>query len=68
MTDMLPTGTHVVQAVCPRCGQLEAIAVGLSSVLAVPTDDRPSLRVKLKGKPIDHDCRQQRLPETAGDG
>lgn len=58
MTDTIPVGTHWVEAPCPRCGALEVIGVHLASVLTTPQDEIPSLRVRAKAKPVDHDCRQ----------
>lgn len=66
MTDpkTLSTGNYLVEAPCPRCGVLEEILVRLSSVLTTPEDDTGSLRVKIKGKPRDHDCKQGRLVDV----
>lgn len=59
----LSTGVYVVEAPCPRCGVIEEILVSLRSVLTTPEDDPGSLRVKLKGKARDHDCKQGRLTD-----
>jgi hypothetical protein len=59
----LPTGNYVVEAPCPRCGVIEEILVGIRSVLTTPEDDIGSLRVKIKGRARERDCRQQRLTE-----
>lgn len=52
----VPAGLVGVEVPCPACGVLEFIAVRLSGVLTTPDDDTPSLRVKCKGKPLDHEC------------
>lgn len=57
----IPTGLHWVDAPCPRCGAIETVAVKLSSLLQVPDEDQASIRVRLKAKPVDHDCGQRRL-------
>lgn len=57
----LETGVYLVEATCPRCGAIEEILVSLRSVLTTPEDDTGSLRVRLKGKARDHDCKQTRL-------
>ena len=54
----LATGTYLVEAPCPRCGVIEEILVSLRSVLTQPEDDTGSIRVRLKGKARDHDCKQ----------
>lgn len=66
----LSTGVYLVEAPCPRCGVIEEILVALRSVLTQPEDDTGSIRVKIKGKARDHDCKQQRLASVtvAGDG
>lgn len=53
----LRMGFHVVDAPCPRCGLLVEAYVWLSTVLTSPQDDVPTLRVKSKSKPVEHDCR-----------
>lgn len=60
-TKTIPTGVYLVEARCPRCGAIEEILVGISSVLTTPEHDTASLRVRLKGKARDHDCKQTRL-------
>lgn len=62
---VIPTGTYLVEAACPRCGAIEEILVAIRSVLSIPEDDTGSLRVRLRGKARDHDCKQQRLTESA---
>lgn len=59
----IPTGTYLIEAPCPRCGVIEEILVSLQSVLTTPEHDTGSLRVRLKGKGRDHDCRQLRIVE-----
>lgn len=59
----LPTGVYLVEAACPRCGAIEEILVAIRSVLTTPEDDTGSLRVRLRGKARDHDCRQLRLSQ-----
>lgn len=63
MSDLknIPTGTYIVEARCPRCNAIEEILVSIRSVLTTPEDDAGSLRVRLRGKARDHDCRQARL-------
>lgn len=57
----IETGTYIVEAHCPRCNAIEEILVGISSVLTTPEHETGSLRVKLKGKARDHDCKQARI-------
>lgn len=57
----ISTGLHWVDAPCPRCGELETIAIVLTSVLTTPQDDSPSLKVRAKSKGLDHDCTQTRI-------
>lgn len=61
MSEAIPTGLHWVDAPCPRCGQIETVAIVLSSVLTSPENETPSLRVRAKGKAADHDCKQTRM-------
>lgn len=61
----LSTGVYLVDAPCPRCGVIEEILIALRSVLTQPEDDTGSLRVKVRGKARDHDCKQARLTEVA---
>lgn len=66
----IPTGVYLVEAPCPRCGVIEEILVSLRSVLTQPEDDTGSIRVKLRGKARDHDCKQARfsiLPSREGE-
>lgn len=65
MTDTLSTGTYYVDAPCPRCGAIEAILVQISSVLTTPETEGGTLRVKIKGKPREHDCQQGRITVDA---
>lgn len=65
-TQSIPTGVYAIEAPCPRCGQIELVLAGISSTLTTPQDGIPSLRVKLKGKAVDHDCQQTRI--TGGGG
>lgn len=60
-TKTLSTGVYLVEAPCPRCGVIEEILVSLRSVLTQPEDDTGSIRVRLRGKARDHDCKQARL-------
>jgi hypothetical protein len=60
-TPTLPTGLHWVDAVCPRCGQHELVAVDLRAVLQVPEGDLPSVRIRARSKPVDHACHQVSL-------
>lgn len=46
-----------VEVPCPSCGVLELIAVNLVGVLTVPDGDTPTLRIKAKSRPLDHDCQ-----------
>lgn len=63
MTDpkTLSTGVYLVEAPCPRCGVIEEILIALRSVLTQPEDDTGSIRVRIKGKARDHDCKQARM-------
>lgn len=60
------TGTYIVEAPCPECGQIVSVLARLSSVLTVPQDDGPTLRLKLKGEAVPHSChvRQVTLEEA----
>lgn len=64
----IQTGTYVVEAHCPRCGAIEEILCSIRSVLTTPEDDSGSLKVQLKGKARDHDCRQSRMVVDATTG
>ena len=59
---------YLIEAACPRCGAIEEILVGLRAVLTTPEDDMGSLRIRLKGKPRDHDCKQDRITVDAATG
>lgn len=61
----LTPGIYWVDLPCPRCGALETVAVVLSAVLTTPTDEEPSLKLRAKSKPTDHDCGQARMLDTA---
>lgn len=61
----LSTGHYVIEAPCPRCGVIEPMPVTIAAVLTEPTDDDPTLKVRLKGKAIVHDCRQTRITIAA---
>lgn len=67
-TKTIPTGVYLIEAACPRCGAIEEILVAIRSVLTTPEDDTGSLRVRLKGKARDHDCKQARLVVNAETG
>lgn len=60
-TKTIETGVYLVEARCPRCGAIEEILCAIRSVLTTPEDDSGSLRLKLKHKARDHDCRQARM-------
>lgn len=60
-TPNLDPGVYLVNAACPRCGVIEEVLVRIGVVLTTPDDDLGSLRVRVKGKAREHDCRQQRL-------
>lgn len=64
-TETLQPGVYLVDAACPRCGVIEEVLVRLGVVLTTPDDDLGSLRVRIKGKAREHDCRQQRLTVAA---
>ena len=67
-SDVLETGLYTIAAKCPRCSAVEEIVVAIRSVLTTPEDGPASLKVALKGKARDHDCRQARIVTTeAGD-
>lgn len=56
-TPRIGTGYVWVDAPCPECGALiECLAV-IRSVLTVPQDDPGTIRLRLKAKPVDHECR-----------
>lgn len=59
----LKTGVYYVDAPCPRCGAIEEILISIRSVVTIPETDTGKLAVKLRGKPRDHDCRQNRLTQ-----
>lgn len=61
--EALDTGVYIVNAPCPRCGVIEECLISIRSVLTLPETETGSLRVKIKGKPRDHDCRQMRITE-----
>lgn len=62
--DALQTGVYMVDARCPRCGAIEEIAVRLQTVLTMPEQDIGSLKVRLRMKARDHDCKQSRIAMT----
>jgi hypothetical protein len=64
----IATGTYVVEAPCPECGQLVEVLVRLSSVLTIAQDDAPSLRVKCKGEAVGHYCGRGLQLTLAEDG
>lgn len=64
----LQTGVYLVETSCPRCGAIEEILVSLRAVLTTPEEDTGSLRVRLKGKARDHDCKQARMVVSAETG
>ncbi len=52
-------GTYIVHAHCPQCGGSELILIALREVLTVSAaDEQSSLKVRLKGKAVDHICNQ----------
>lgn len=60
MSDRTPrigTGYVTVDAPCPECGALVEILATIRSVLTVPQDDAGSIRLRLKAKAVDHECR-----------
>jgi hypothetical protein len=59
--EVLPTGLHWIDAVCPRCGQHELVAVSLSTQLTVPEGELPTVKVRARSKPVDHRCDQVSL-------
>lgn len=60
-SEKLLTGTYLVDAPCPKCGVIEEVLVSIESVLTLPQNSSGSLRVRLQGKALDHDCAQLRL-------
>lgn len=60
----VPAGLVAVELVCPRCGVLEVIAVGLSAVLTTPTENPPTLAVKAKATKLEHWCQPNGAPAT----
>lgn len=61
MSEAIGTGLHWIDAPCPRCGEIETLAIVIQSVLTTPQDDTPNLRVKARSKAIDHNCAQTRI-------
>lgn len=57
----LSTGTYIIQAPCPLCGEVDEILATIGSVATTPEHDTAQLKVQLKAKAIDHDCRQTRI-------
>lgn len=58
--DRMPTiGTGYVQvdAPCPECGALAIVVARIGTTLTTPDDDVPTLRLRLKAKPVPHTCR-----------
>lgn len=58
----LDTGVYTINLPCPRCGVIEEVLVSIKSQLTTPQDEIGKLAAKLKGRPVDHDCQQQRIP------
>lgn len=56
-TPAIDTGNYLVRSPCPECGTVVEVFVRLSSVLTVPQDDPPQLRVKCKGETVPHSCK-----------
>jgi hypothetical protein len=56
-TPRIGTGFVWVDAPCPECGALVEILAAVRSVLTVPQDDAATIRLRLKAKAVDHDCR-----------
>ena len=65
MPPPLSTGIYWVDLPCPRCGALSTVAAVLSAVLTQPSDDQPSLKLRVRSKAVDHNCGQGRMMETA---
>jgi hypothetical protein len=61
----LTVGIYWVDLPCPRCGALATVAAHLSAVLTTPTEEEPSLRLKVRSKAVDHECGQGRMLDTA---
>jgi hypothetical protein len=59
-------GLYLIDAVCPRCAVVETVLCRIGVVLTTPDDGPGALRVKLKGKAVDHDCGQSRLEVVIG--
>jgi hypothetical protein len=60
VTSTIDTGTYFVNAPCPECGSIVEILANIASVLTVPQDDTPQLKVRLKAQAIAHNCRSGR--------
>jgi hypothetical protein len=60
----LTTGTYWVDLPCPRCHALETVAVLLSAVLTTADEETPTLRLRTKSAPVDHQCGQGRMLTT----
>lgn len=56
-TPRIATGYVWIDAPCPECGALVECLAVIRSVLTVPQDDAGTIRVRLKSKPVDHECR-----------
>lgn len=57
----IPTGTYLFEAPCPRCGVIELLLASVRSVHTLGEDEIGSLRLRLRTKAVDHDCRQIRI-------
>lgn len=56
-TPRIGTGFVWIDAPCPDCGALVEVLALVTSVLTVPQHDAATVRVRLKAKPVDHECR-----------
>lgn len=50
-------GWFAVDAPCPECGALAVILARIGTTLTTPDDDVPTLRLRLRAKPVQHACR-----------
>lgn len=64
--ERIQPGVYLVDAPCPLCGVVDEILAKIGVTLTTSTDDIGSLKVRIKAKPREHDCQQQRITVTAG--
>lgn len=65
MNPPLTTGIYWVDLPCPRCGALATVGATLSVILTTPQDEEPTLKLRVRSKPVDHACGQGRMLDTS---